>query len=113
MLRWRLLLGAVFIAIIVALCWLDHRLQPPGLVLLPLALILSILASSEILWLASGRSLQPSAIVVYGGNLLIVASNLIGVYFSELGTAASNVVNGTVLAVVVLLQVTLMRVRRE
>lgn len=48
-----------------------------------------------------------------GALLLAVIGNLIGVYFSELGTAASNVVNGTVLAVVVLLQVTLMRVRRE
>lgn len=48
-----------------------------------------------------------------GALLLAVVGNLIGVYFSQLGTAASNVVNGAVLAIVVLLQVALARVRRE
>jgi ribose transport system permease protein len=48
-----------------------------------------------------------------GALLLAVIGNLIGVYFSQLGTAAANVVNGAVLAIVVLLQVALARVRRE
>lgn len=48
-----------------------------------------------------------------GALLLAVIGNLIGVYFSQLGTAAANVVNGAVLAIVVLLQVALTRVRRE
>ncbi len=77
MLRWRLILGTLFIAAIVALCWLDHRQQPPGIVLLPLALVLSILASREILWLLSARNFWPSPYVVYVGNLLIVASNVV------------------------------------
>jgi phosphatidate cytidylyltransferase len=79
MLRWRLTLGALFIAGIIALCWWDHRLDPPGTILLPLALVLSVLASREILWLTSARGLRPSPRVVYLGNLLIVASNLVPV----------------------------------
>lgn len=48
-----------------------------------------------------------------GVLLLAIIGNLIGVYFSQLGTAAADVVNGAVLAAVVLLQVFLTRVRRE
>lgn len=77
MLRWRLLLGAVFIAAIVALCWLDHRLETPGLVLLPLAIGLSFLASNEILGLLSARNFTPRRELVYLGNALIVASNAV------------------------------------
>lgn len=77
MLRWRLILGALFIAGIIALCWWDQQLTPPGRILLPLALVLSLLASNEILGLAAARNLQPSATMVYVGNLCIVASNLI------------------------------------
>jgi phosphatidate cytidylyltransferase len=79
MLRWRLLLGTLFIAGIIALCWLDHRMRPPGIVLLPLALILSVLASREVLWLLAARQLRPSQVMVYLGNLIIVASNLVPV----------------------------------
>ena len=81
MLRWRLLLGTLFIAGIVALCWLDHRLQPPGMVLLPLALALSVLATREMLWLSSARNFQPSAALCYVGNLLIVGSNAVPVFW--------------------------------
>ena len=77
MLRWRLILGAAFIGGIIGLCWLDHRLSPPGLVLLPLALALSLLASGEFLLLATARGLRPSRAVVYAGNLLIVAANAV------------------------------------
>ncbi len=87
MLRWRLILGALFIASVVALCWWDHRLQPPGLILLPLALVLSVLASREILWMASARDLRPSPLIVYGGNLLIVGSNLVPVLWPSHGPA--------------------------
>lgn len=75
MLRWRLLLGTLFIAAIVALLWFDHRQPTPGLVLLPLALTLSVLATREVLWLLSARDLRPLPGVLYAGNLAIVASN--------------------------------------
>lgn len=87
MLRWRLILGTLFIAGIVALCWWDHRLEPPGMILLPLALVLSFLASREILWLASARDLRPCPRMVYVGNGLIVASNLASVLWHSAGPA--------------------------
>jgi phosphatidate cytidylyltransferase len=77
LLRWRLLLGALFIAGIVALCWLDHRLATPGVVLLPLALMLSVLGSREVIWLLAARNFQPQPAVVYVGNLLIVAASAV------------------------------------
>lgn len=76
MLRWRLLLGTIFIAALIGLCWLDHT-YAPGIVLLPLALLLSLAAGHELLWLVNARKLQPLPWVVHLGNMLIVASNLV------------------------------------
>jgi phosphatidate cytidylyltransferase len=75
MLRWRLLLGPLLIAAVAALCWLDLNATTPGMYLAPLALLLSLVASQELLWLFSSRNLRPAAWMVYSGNLLIVASN--------------------------------------
>jgi phosphatidate cytidylyltransferase len=77
-LRWRLLLGALFIAALAGLCWLDARQAlgaPPGLWLFPLALLLALAASGEMLWMFAGRDIRPSAAVIYAGNFAIVASN--------------------------------------
>jgi phosphatidate cytidylyltransferase len=75
MLRWRLTLGVLLIAVLVALCWLDHQAATPGIWLLPLALVLSVLASHEVIALLAARGLRPLPWLIYGGNLLIVASN--------------------------------------
>lgn len=75
MLSWRLLLGAAFIAGLTALCWADYHAQTPGIWLFPLALALSALASSEMLWLFSSRNLRPQAAPIYVGNALIVSAN--------------------------------------
>jgi ribose transport system permease protein len=54
-----------------------------------------------------------SVLGTVGGVLLLaVINNLIGVYLSQLGSAAADTVNGAVLAAVVLLQAYLSRVRR-
>src|SRR5688572_11323607 len=75
MLRWRLLLGAILIGAIVALCWLDAKASPPGVWLMPLALVLSVLCSHEMLRLLTAAGARPAAWVVYAGNLAMVASN--------------------------------------
>jgi phosphatidate cytidylyltransferase len=75
MLRWRLLLGAIFIGALAGLCWLDVQAATPGIWLMPLALLLAILASQEVIGLCRAGGLQPSAGAVYLGNFLIVASN--------------------------------------
>jgi phosphatidate cytidylyltransferase len=75
MLRWRLLLGTVFVALIVVLCWLDASAAVPASWLFPLALVVTVLASGEMLWLMKARGLLPTPAVVYGGNVLILLSN--------------------------------------
>lgn len=77
MLRWRLLLGAVFIAALIGLFTLDYQAPFPGVVLFPLALLLSWLAAGEILWLLAARDLRPRPGIVRLGALAVVASNLV------------------------------------
>jgi len=74
MLRWRLLLGVVFIAGLVGLCWLDMRAERPGIVLLPLAIVAALLAAGELLAMFRKRGHQPLSWVVYGGVLVTVAA---------------------------------------
>ncbi len=84
MLRWRLSLGAILIAALVGLFWLDHRTTPPGVVLFPLVLLLAVLASSEIVELLSaGRSIGPLRLVVYAGNVGIVGANWLAGLFPD------------------------------
>ena len=74
MLRWRLLLGALMIAVLVALCWLDHRASVPGAWLLPLAVVASVLATKEVLDLAALAGLRPLRWTVYCGTIVLVGS---------------------------------------
>ncbi|MCH8921633.1 MAG: phosphatidate cytidylyltransferase [Planctomycetes bacterium] len=89
MLRWRITLGAVLILTLSGLGWLDWYIaredvfDMPGTIMLPVLLLLAALASGEILWLLEGRQLRPLAWVVYGGNLLIVGSNAVVVYWKD------------------------------
>jgi phosphatidate cytidylyltransferase len=89
MLRWRLLLGALFITALAGLCWLDGQQAaglPPGGWLFPLAILLSIAASGEMLWLLGtrDRAERPFAPLVYAGNLAIVASNALPVFWPNM-----------------------------
>jgi phosphatidate cytidylyltransferase len=78
---WRLILGAVFIAALVALCWADARLPYPGGVLLPIAVILSVLAADELCSLASERGLRPQRAATLAATGMIVASGGVIVYW--------------------------------
>ena len=81
MLRWRLLLGALLVGAVVALCWLDANASTPGMWLLPLALVLSVLCSHEMVRLLTAAGARPAAWVVYAGNLAMVAANWITVFW--------------------------------
>lgn len=95
MLRWRLLLGTLFIAALVGLCWLDAigaAGLPPGSYLFPLALLLGVVASGEMLWLYAARPAdeRPIPWLVYGGNLAIIGINAVPL-FCPAATAGSAV----------------------
>lgn len=72
MLRWRLILGTVIVAALFGLCVLDYRTARPGIYLLPVAVLLSLLAASELLAMFRKLGHQPLAWVVYLGTLLTV-----------------------------------------
>jgi phosphatidate cytidylyltransferase len=75
MLRWRLLLGALIIAALVALCWLDNRTAAiAGAWLMPVAVAATLLATKEVLDLAAFAGMRPTRWTVYVGNVFLVTS---------------------------------------
>lgn len=74
MLRWRLLLGTLIVVILVGVAWLDHLAAVHGIWLLPVAIVFAVAASKELLSLAAAGGLRPLSWPVYCGNLLLVAS---------------------------------------
>lgn len=72
MLRWRLILGTVIVAALVGLCWLDYQAARPGVFLLPLAVVLSLVGAGELLAMFRQRGHEPLAWVVYCGTLVTV-----------------------------------------
>lgn len=83
MLRWRLSLGTLLVATLVGLCWMDARAERPGTWLLPLAGLISLLASAEMLYLFSARGLRPASWPIYLGNLTLVLANLQNGWFGK------------------------------
>ncbi len=80
----------LFIAAFAALCWLDETNAGgarQGAWLFPVALLLSLAASGEILWLVSTADRKPIGWLIYLGNLLIVAASGIGIFWPSLSEA--------------------------
>lgn len=96
MLRWRLLLGSLLIAALVTLCWLDHHATLPGPYLFPLALLATILGSSEIIYMMRAGGMHPLPWVVYTGNILLLVSNWVAPLLAHSTRAASATRVGTV-----------------
>jgi phosphatidate cytidylyltransferase len=71
MLRWRLSLGTLLIAALVGLCWLDAIASVPGVWLMPLAIVATVLATREVLDLAALAQACPFRGTVYCGNILV------------------------------------------
>lgn len=83
MLRWRLILGTFFIAVLVGLVYLDVEAAkesrlPPGLFLLPLALTICVAATGEYLAFVKERVPGVNGTVLQVGNWVIVASPWLG-----------------------------------
>lgn len=72
MLRWRLISAAVILTVLVTLLWLDARQEALyGVWLLPVLLVVSVLATEEVLSLLRAKNYAPAAWPIYAGNLLI------------------------------------------
>jgi phosphatidate cytidylyltransferase len=103
MFRWRMILGTLIIAVLVGLCWLDHGASTPGIWLLPVALVVTVLASAEVLYLANAGGLKPLPWVVYLGNLLPVIAQWLPMHWlpaawSPLGGVLAALAVGLMLA---------------
>lgn len=81
MLRWRLLLGAVLIAALAGLMTLDYRAATPGSWLLLLAIAAGLAGAQEVVSLLAAGGYHPRASLVYGGTLLVVASNAVPLFW--------------------------------
>jgi len=92
MLRWRLILGVLFVAAFIAVCWLDSVVTRPGAFLLPSALMLSWMAVVELLEMFNERGRQPAAWTLYCGVLLAVLSAGLPVVWP--GAVAGNAIVG-------------------
>ncbi len=79
MLRWRLLVATAIIVPLVGLLLADVHcnLGVPGIWLFPLALLLTVLASTEVLDLLRSKDLRPVKWSVYAGALLVVVASLV------------------------------------
>ena len=81
MLKWRLLLGALIVGSLLGLCILDARADVPGteaglpgVFLMPILLVVTVLATQEVLRLARAAGIRPVAWTIYAGNLLLVVA---------------------------------------
>ncbi|HEV3137236.1 MAG TPA: phosphatidate cytidylyltransferase [Pirellulales bacterium] len=81
MLRWRILLGALLIAALVGLLWLDAVTIPPGTWLFFLALAVGLAAAHEVATLLAAAGYRPLRGVIYGGTVLVISSNAIPLFF--------------------------------
>lgn len=107
MLRWRLILGPLLIALLLALCWLDLRVPRPGIVLVPLAAVLAGLATQELLVLCRASGSNPLGGAVYAGVAVTVAvacapifSELRSLVPHHLGWLSGGLVGGLILVIV-------------
>ena len=72
MLRWRLSLGALVIVALAGLIWLDKLSRWPGVWLLPVAMLLALAATGELLAMLRESRMRPQALLVCAGNLLVM-----------------------------------------
>lgn len=75
MLRWRLILGPILIALLIGIFTLDARTGPEAPYLLGLCLLLGIRSSWELVQLLQTRSFQPNLVLVTACSAAIIAAN--------------------------------------
>jgi phosphatidate cytidylyltransferase len=91
MLRWRLILGTVIVAALVGLCVLDYRALPPGIYLLPLAIVASLLGAGELIAMFRKLVQTPLAWSIYVGTLItVLAAGAPGLLSGKYSTEATG-----------------------
>jgi phosphatidate cytidylyltransferase len=88
-LRYRFLLGILFVAGLAMLCWLDCKVTRPGAFLLPVALMVAWMGVVELLEIFNKRGRMPLPWVLYSGVLIIVLLSGLEVLWPE--AVSSNV----------------------
>jgi phosphatidate cytidylyltransferase len=83
LLRWRLILGTLFIAALVLLCYLDCVVARPGTFLLPVALMLGWVGVVELLEMFNHRGRMPIPWVVYAGVMISIVLAGLSVIWPE------------------------------
>ncbi len=73
MLRWRLGLGILIVAVLIGLCWLDHISPLNGMCLFPLLVVGLWMATGEVLDLAQVGGIRPIRWTVHVSNLLVIS----------------------------------------
>jgi phosphatidate cytidylyltransferase len=90
MLRWRIVLGILFVGALVGLCYLDSVSARPGMWLSPLVALLALAGARELLDMFALRGLHPWRGGIYLGNLAIVASSLLPLTFPDAVPSSLN-----------------------
>jgi len=80
LLRWRILLGVAFVAALAGLMRLDF-VGTPGAWLLPLTILVGLAGAHEIAALLRQGGYRPFPAVIYGGTLLVLASNAVPLFW--------------------------------
>lgn len=83
MLRWRISLGVLVVAALVALSYLDAAASRPGVVLAPLAIVLGALCAGEMLRIFQATPDPPSTASVYLGVLLPIGASCLPLAWSS------------------------------
>lgn len=81
MLRWRLTLGALLIAALTGLCWLDAQSARPGAYLGALAALAAGLSAAELLALARARGFEPVGPAFFAAAMMPVLFSCVPVAF--------------------------------
>ena len=95
MLRWRLILGVLFVACLAGLLWLDHIVQPRGLFLMPVCVGLCVLATAEVLSLLGGSGIRAPRGAVHAGALLPVLVVAADPYLELFAAGGTRILNST------------------
>jgi phosphatidate cytidylyltransferase len=80
-----MILGVVFVAVLVGLCWLDASVARPGIVLAMLAVAMAALAAGEMRRMYQQRGVVLASSSVYMGALLPVIVSSVPVVFPRVG----------------------------